>query len=178
MASGNVPFQAVDLLDGASFTPLLTGKSRADALNTFAAEFTGEGAIAPMVAVRKGNYKLIMSLADSPQLFDLGTDPLELTNLAGRAEVSAIQIDLENEVSKRWNLKQINTDVLGSQKRRRWVQDQLNSVESKPWDFQPFTDASKQFVRGGKNSSPTAVKGRARFPFVSPKAPDTPRQTS
>ena len=49
---------------------------------------------------------------------------------------------------------------------------------AKPWDFQPFTDASKQFVRGGKSSSPTLVKGLARFPFVSPKLPDTPREPS
>ena len=72
----------------------------------------------------------------------------------------------------------LNADVLSSQKRRRWIQDQLNSVDSKPWDYQPFTDAAKQFVRGGKNSSPTAVKGRARYPFVTPKAPDTPRQST
>lgn len=176
MASGNAPFQAVDELDGASFTPLLEGRGRAEDQNIFAAEFTAEGAIAPMVVVRKGDYKLIVSLVDPPQLFDLAGDPLELHNLAGRAEVKQIQAALQGEVNKRWKLDEINADVLSSQKRRLWIQDQLNSVESKSWDFQPFADASKQFVRGGKNSSPTAVKGRARFPFVSPKVPDTPRE--
>jgi choline-sulfatase len=176
MASGHSPFEPVDALDGASFTPLLEGRSRAEEQNIFAAEFTAEGAIAPMVAVRKGDYKLIVSLVDPPQLFDLATDPLELHNLAGSVEIKEIQNALESEVHKRWKLEAINADVLGSQKRRRWIQQQLNSVESKPWDFQPFSDASKQFVRGGKNSSPTAVKGRARLPFVSPKVPDTPRE--
>jgi choline-sulfatase len=94
MASGNTPFQAVDPLDGASFTPLLEGRSRAEKHNTFAAEFTGEGAIAPMVAVRKGNFKLTVSLADAPQLFDLAADPLELSNLAGSAKVKDIQASL------------------------------------------------------------------------------------
>jgi choline-sulfatase len=178
MASGNTLFDPIDPLDGASFVPLLEGRARPPESNTFVAEFTGEGAVAPMVTVRKGSHKLIVSLADDTQLFDLADDPLELNNLAGHPDMSVIQSDLEREVGQRWNLQQIHADVLGSQKRRRWVQDQLNSVESKPWDFQPFTDASKQFVRGGKNSSPTAVKGRARFPFVSPKAPDTPRQAS
>lgn len=178
MASSNETFEAIDPLDGTSFVPLLDGHRRLPEANTFAAEFTGEGAVAPMVTVRKGSYKIIFSLADETQLFDLSVDPLELVNLAGRAEVEAIQVDLEKEVSQRWNLEQIHEDVMGSQKRRRWVQDQLNGVEGKSWDFQPFTDASKQFVRGGKNSSPTAVKGRARFPFVIPKAPDNPRQSS
>lgn len=175
MASGNSHFDAVDELDGASFTPLLEGRSRDEELNTFVAEFTAEGAIAPMVAVRKGHYKLIVSLVDPPQLFDLSSDPLELHNLAGSKAVEQIEADLQSEVNKRWQLDELNANVLGSQKRRRWIQDQLNAVESKPWDFQPFTDASKQFVRGGKNSSPTAVKGRARFPFVAPKVPDSPR---
>ncbi len=178
MASGHASFQPVDELDGSSFSPLLEGRSRPDEQNTFAAEFTAEGAIAPMVVVRKGNYKLIVSLVDAPQLFDLANDPLELHNLAGSAQVNHIETDLQAEVNKRWNLNDMNADVLSSQKRRRWIQDQLNSVEGKSWDFQPFTDASKQFVRGGKNSSPTAVKGRARYPFVSPKAPDTPRESS
>ena len=41
------------------------------------------------------------------------------------------------------------------------------------WDFQPFQDASKQYLRSG--NSPTHVKGLARSPFVSPKRPDHPR---
>lgn len=44
--------------------------------------------------------------------------------------------------------------------------------------FQPFVDASKQFVHSGGQSSPTQVKARARFPFVSPKLPDMLREPS
>jgi choline-sulfatase len=175
LASGTTPFQAVDALDGSSFASLLQGRSRLEKMNTFAAEFTAEGAVAPMVAVRKGEHKLIVSLVDPPQLFDLASDPLELHNLAGREETKQIEAELHDEVSKRWKLDELNSNVLSSQKRRRWIQPLLSSVERNTWDFQPFTDASKQYVRSGKQSSPTQVKGRARYPYVSPKLPDTPR---
>ena len=176
LASGATPFEAVDALDGASFTSLLHGNIRSENANVFAAEFTGEGAVAPVVAVRKADYKLIVSPVDPPQLFDLASDPLELKNLAGRPETTQIQAELHDEVNKRWKLNELNSAVLGSQKRRRWVHQQRSSVESDPWDFQPFTDASKQFVRGGKSSSPTEIKGRARSPYVIPKPVDTPRE--
>jgi len=32
-------------------------------------------------------------------------------------------------------------------------------------------------VRGGGQSSPTMVKGLARFPYIAPKPPDRPRDT-
>ncbi len=170
------PIEAVDALDGTSFAQLLHGQRRPDSANVFAAEFTGEGAIAPMVAVRKGDHKLIVSLVDPPQLFDLAADPLELSNLAGREDVREIESALLAEVDRRWQLDELNANVLSSQKRRRWIQQQLSAADRDEWNFQPFTDAAKQYVRGGKQSSPTLVKGLARYPYVSPKLPDTPRE--
>jgi choline-sulfatase len=178
LASDEMPLQAVDPLDGVSFASLLHGQSAPGSANIFAAEFTGEGAVAPMVAVRKGDYKLIVSLADPPQLFNLASDPLEMTNLAGLEDTRQIEAELHAEVDRRWKLDELNSNVLSSQKRRRWIQQQLSSGEREAWDFQPFTDASKQFVRGGNQSSPTQVKGRARYPYVSPKSPDTPREST
>lgn len=177
LASGKPQFDAVDALDGASVAPLLRGLTPSSDAAVFAAEFTGEGAIAPMVALRKGAHKLIVSLVDPPQLFDLAVDPLELNNLAGDARMMRIEAELNAELHKRWNLDTMNADVLASQKRRRWIQQQRTAVERESWDFQPFTDASKQFVRSGGQSSPTLVKGLARFPFVSPQPPDTPRES-
>jgi choline-sulfatase len=140
-----------------------------------AAEFTAEGAIAPMVSVRCGDHKLIVSPADPPQLFDLAADPLEMNNLAPRVEFDALRAGLQAEIDSRWDLERLNTDVRRSQKRRRWIQQQLASGEYPAWDHQPFVDASAQFVRGGGRSSPTMVKGLARFPYVEPKPAERPR---
>jgi hypothetical protein len=54
------------------------------------------------------------------------------------------------------------------------VQRVLMKGTSKPWDYQPAFDASKQFLRTG--NSPTAVKGLARYPLSAPKPPDHPRK--
>jgi choline-sulfatase len=169
---GRVP-EPIDALDGASLVPALQGGGSVG--RVVAAEFTAEGAIAPMVSVRRGDHKLIVSPADPPQLFDLAADPLEMNNLAPRVEFDALRAGLQAEIDSRWNLERLNTDVLRSQKRRRWIQQQLVSGEYPAWDHQPFVDASAQFVRGGGRSSPTMVKGLARFPYVEPSPVERPR---
>lgn len=50
--------------------------------------------------IRKGNYKLVYYVDYEPQLFDLASDPEELTNLAGRPEVRGTQKDLTQELFK------------------------------------------------------------------------------
>ena len=176
LATHGHPPNPVDPLDGNSVVPLLQSK-HSDPGHVVAAEFTAEGAIAPMLCVRRGDHKLIVSPVDPPQLFDLAADPLELNNLAQRAELAAVRTQLQADVASRWDVERLNDDVLRSQRRRRWVQDRLTSGDYPAWDYQPFVDASAQFVRGGGQSSPTMVKGLARFPYVAPKPTDRPRDT-
>ena len=176
LATNGQPPEPVDPLDGSSVVPLLQSAS-SDPGRVVAAEFTAEGAIAPMLCVRRGDHKLIVSPVDPPQLFDLVADPLELNNLAARADFAPVRAQLQADVDARWDVERLNDDVLRSQRRRRWIQDRLSSGDYPAWDYQPFVDASAQFVRGGGQSSPTMVKGLARFPYVAPKAPDCPRDT-
>jgi choline-sulfatase len=172
---GHAP-EAVDTLDGTSLLPLMNAPP-GEADRVMATEFNGEGAIAPMLCVRQGRYKLIVCPVDPPQLFDLAADPQEMNNLAEQPAYAAVRAQLQAEVDARWNVEQLNTDVLRSQRRRRWIQDRFSSGDYPAWDYQPFSDASKLFVRGGGQSSPTMVKGLARFPFVPAKPPDSPRET-
>jgi choline-sulfatase len=67
-------------LDGHSLLPAIRGASIDHPV--FAEHIDG-GTAAPRVCVRDGNLKLTLSRAYPTQLFDLSTDPLELTNLAG-----------------------------------------------------------------------------------------------
>lgn len=50
--------------------------------DTVLAEYNAEGALEPIVMIRRGEYKYIHSPIDGPQLFNLANDPDELINLA------------------------------------------------------------------------------------------------
>ena len=53
-----------------------------------------------------------------------------------------------------------------SQRRRRIVDEALTRGEPKAWDFQPFKDAAKSYVR---NTIPLDdLEAMARFPRVEP----------
>ena len=107
-------------------------------------------------------------------MFDLEIDEAELNNLCLDKNYTEQARDMENEILKRWDPVQLKEDIIASQRRRHFVQKVLVKGNCKPWDFQPTFDASKQYLRTG--NSPTAIKGLARHPFVSPKKPDNPRR--
>ena len=65
---------------------------------------------------------------------------------------------------------------LESQRRRRFVQQVLLTGDRSPWDYQPATDASKQYVRSSITTSTTLTKGLARYPYMEPIPPDFPRE--
>ncbi|MEM9565988.1 MAG: choline-sulfatase [Actinomycetota bacterium] len=112
---------------------------------TVVGEYLGEGAVAPIVMIRRGSEKFVWSSADPPQLFDLAADPTELTNLAPIApEVTA---RYEVEVDERWDIAGIDRAVRDSQAQRRLVDRALRQGHLTPWDHQPLVDASQQYMR-------------------------------
>src|SRR5262249_58995485 len=66
-------------LDARSLLPHLSGTPDRDEA---VAEYLAEGAIAPIVMIRRGQHKFIHSAADPDQLFDLVSDPHEPANPA------------------------------------------------------------------------------------------------
>ena len=75
-------------VDGLSLVPMLTGSGAGGraAQAEVVGEYLAEGAIAPIVMIRRGRFKFVHSSADPDQLYDLEADPLELRNLAESAE--------------------------------------------------------------------------------------------
>ena len=55
-------------------------------------------------------------------------------------------------------------EVRESQRRRRVVDAALTKGEVHPWDFQPFRDASKQYMRNSMDLDD--LEAMARFPRV------------
>ena len=148
-------------LDGRDLTPLLNGDTEGDSDEAIA-EYMGEGAVAPMVMIRRGGYKYIACPADPPQLYDLKTDPDELSNLAGSVDVADVERAFEEEVARRWDLEGLHASVLDDQRNRRFIDRALRSGTFQPWDYQPPGDAVNQFMRNHLDLND--VEHGARFP--------------
>ncbi len=78
LAGGNAQSPGISV-DGRSLAPHLRGAGGHDEA---IGEYLAEGAIAPIVMIRRGAYKFIHSPVDPDQLFDLNRDPRERDNLA------------------------------------------------------------------------------------------------
>jgi choline-sulfatase len=146
-------------IDGKSLAPHLAGRVGHDEA---IGEYLAEGAIAPIVMIRRGALKFIHSPADPDQLYDLRRDPGERDNLAGNAAHAAELAEFRAEVGRRWDLAALDAEVRASQRRRRLVDAALRKGASRAWDFQPFRDASRQYVRSGLALDD--LEAAARFP--------------
>ena len=146
-------------LDGRSLCPQLKGAAGAGEV---IGEYLAEGAIAPLVMIRRGRYKFVHSPADPDQLFDLEADPDELDNLAPSAAHASRVREFLAEVGRRWSLGEIHEAVLDSQRRRRLVYRALRRGRFTPWDHQPLRDASRMYVRNDTDLGD--LEAMARFP--------------
>jgi choline-sulfatase len=148
-------------IDGRSLIPHLRGAGGHDeALG----EYLAEGAIAPIVMIRRGRHKFVLSPPDPDQLYDLDTDPDERSNLAKAPEHEKLCARFRAEVARRWDLASLDRAVRESQRRRHIVASALSLGRLNPWDYQPPRDASREYIRN--HMSLDDLEARARFPAV------------
>jgi choline-sulfatase len=160
-------------VDGQSLVPLLQGND-AGRQHTAVGEILCESAIAPCFMIRRGRYKYVYSAPDPEQLYDLEVDPDELHNLAGQPEYNDLRRRFFDEMADRWDGDAIRQDVLASQRRRRLVARSLATGQPTPWDFQPFRDASQQYMRNHMELDD--LERRARYPAPEIPQPDNSPQ--
>jgi choline-sulfatase len=133
-------------LDGERLAGLLSGQPGATR-GPVISEYHAEGVNAPAAMIRDGRYKLIVCPGDPDQLYDLHEDPRELTNLAERPGQERIVSALRDALAARLDLPAIDARVRASQRERRLVARALAQGEVAAWDYQPYVDASMQYVR-------------------------------
>jgi choline-sulfatase len=185
--SGREPGRYATPLDGASLVPQLRGDADAGASADASAsasagagagagaaagaghgadevigEYLGEGAIAPLVMIKRGPYKFVHSPVDPDQLYDLTRDPDEVQNLASSPAHAARTREFLAEVQRRWDLSSLQAAVIASQQRRLLVNEALRTGRHTPWDFQPMRDASRLYVRNDQDLGD--LEAMARFP--------------
>ncbi|HYB11504.1 MAG TPA: choline-sulfatase [Alphaproteobacteria bacterium] len=149
-------------LDGQSLVPHLDGKGGHDEV---VGEYVAEGAIAPIVMVRRGRHKFVHCPADPDQLYDLSADRDEVRNLATDRSMSDAVRTFRDEVAARWDLTTLHQSVILSQHRRRIVTAALAKGAPHPWDFEPYLDSSRRFVRNNRDLDDT--EAAARLPRIS-----------
>ena len=157
--AGGAAGDFVTPLDGNSLVPQLAGAPGRDEV---IGEYLAEGAIAPLVMIKRGRYKFVHSPVDPDQLYDLQDDPDELRNLVPLAQHAARAREFRAEVVRRWELPALHAAVVASQQRRHLVYDALRKGRYTPWDFQPVRDASRLYVRNDQDLGD--LEAMARFP--------------
>ena len=151
--------EVMEWTTGTSLVPMGQGIERTAPV---AMEYAAEGSYAPMVSLRYGPWKLNLCALDPVQLFNLETDPHELSNLAGAAEHQGTLQTLTAKAEARWDLDAFDADVRQSQARRWVVYEALREGGYYPWDYQPLKRASEQYMRNHMDLN--VLEDNKRFP--------------
>jgi choline-sulfatase len=146
-------------IGGRSLLPALEGGKGHDEV---IGEYLAEGAIAPIVMIRRSRHKFVHSPVDPDQLYDLLSDPDERVNLAAHADQAALVAEFRAEVARRWRLPSLHEEVLASQRRRHFVYAALRQGRYRSWDFQPVRDAGRLYIRNDQELND--LESMARFP--------------
>jgi len=158
-ALGGAPVPPETPIEGRSLVPHLEGTGGHDEVF---AEYLAEGAVAPIVMIRRERWKFVHCPADPDQLYDLAADPDELHNLADDPAQAARVAALRQEVAARWDLPALDAAVLASQARRHIVNTALRRGAATSWDHQPRRDASREYIRSHMDLE--MLEAMARFP--------------
>ncbi len=161
LAASGDPSDVVGPLDGRNLLPHLSGKPDRDDV---VAEYLAEGAIAPIVMIRRKHHKFIHSPADPDQLFDLRSDPHERANLAADPASAQLVEEFRLEMDGSWDLPRLDREVRLSQRRRHTVSKALGTGIPAPWDFTPAYDAPSRYIRNHMDLG--ELEEMARFPQV------------
>jgi choline-sulfatase len=145
--------------EGESLVPLMQGGER---IKPVAMEYAAEASYAPLVCLRMGRWKYTACSLDPEQLFDMETDPRELTNRATDPDAAEVLGTFRAAAAQRWDLDRFDADVRQSQARRWVVYEALRKGGYFPWDFQPLRDASERYMRNHMDLN--VLENSKRFP--------------
>jgi choline-sulfatase len=113
---------------------------------TVFSEYHVEKVRAPCFMARSGRWKLIEIHGHDRRLFDLESDPGEWTDHSGLPETREVEERLLAAIHARFDPDEIAERGAASIRRREVIRDAMVR-NGTSWDFQPFFDARRQYVR-------------------------------
>jgi choline-sulfatase len=133
-----------------SLWPLLTGR-RTEMSDCIYCEHTDANALCPILMVRRGPHKYIYSEKWGCRLFNLVDDPKEEVDLIDDPSMAQIRGALHDLVLARWGDPGALRDrIVRDQNRRRLVWQCLTRGKRPVWDYQPFEDQTRKYVRSDR----------------------------
>lgn len=120
----------------------MDGGSLLEPAGTVFSEYHVEKVRAPCFMVRRGRWKYVYVHGYDEQLFDLDADPGEWTNLAGSHDTT----EYRELIRERFDPDAIARAGAESVPRRELIARAM-AMTSTRWDYSPFFDATKQYVR-------------------------------
>lgn len=132
-------------IDGRSLMALAGGQH--DPVDEAIGEYCAEMTPYPVIMIRRGPLKYIHCDFDPPQLYDVLCDPHETTNLASEPDHAAQAAAFAREIAVRWDGEALRAQIIATQKSRRALHAAMEAGAGQPWDYNPPSDASQQYVR-------------------------------
>ena len=178
MAGLEFPPDLPHQLDGRSWVPLLHGDdpSWPDAVIV---ENYAEGTIKPIRTLIKGRHKYVHVHDHPPLLYDLDRDPNEWRNVVDDPAYAEVAASMRAQLLEGWDGAETERKILESQRLRAFLKAALQRGTFTPWDYQPFRDASRTYVRRALPPSEDAIRpvvtGRD-VPTVDPAGAPRPRR--
>ena len=127
--AGHAP--AAGPLAGASLLPLAWGDDGAMPWKDEAfAAYLAHGADRPMAMLRQGRYKLMTSLGEAPELYDLEDDPGEVRDLANDPAYQPVLDGLRRALPSDWDPVDLERRVRQSQRERLLIMDAETGIQA------------------------------------------------
>ena len=164
--AGDAPFdEYIDPIDGQSLAPALHGS--ADSLRDIAiAEFAADGSTGPSRMVKRGTMKYMDIEGVDELLFDLSSDPNELTNLVDQPDHAGTLDEMRVICRADWDRQEMYQQIFADQRRRLKVH---HSTKGDPTYVNIVRD--NDATRYIRNAGAADTKAKARLPYVPPTKP-------
>ena len=125
----------VEPIEGRDLAPAMAGRGVPD--DVALCEVMSDGLAAPILMLRRGNWKLICGPEHPAQLYDLASDPHERTDLGADPAHADRIADMRAEMARIWDAEAMQSEIDLSISRRLLIRRAHDQGVPPRWDYAP-----------------------------------------